>query len=78
MTRMSLSEISTPCVRICVVDPLTALCIGCGRSTSEIADWLDMSETERTAIMAGLGERLRAARSRAVRGRRLRTRGRGR
>jgi predicted Fe-S protein YdhL (DUF1289 family) len=70
---MSFTEISTPCVRICVVDPLTALCIGCGRSTSEIADWLDMSETERTAIMAGLGERMRA-----VRGRRLRTRERGR
>ncbi len=75
---MSYPEISTPCVKVCVVDPLTALCIGCGRSTSEIAAWLDMSEAERAAIMAGLGQRLRAARSRAVRGGRLGTRERGR
>ena len=75
---MSFPELSTPCVRICVVDPLTALCIGCGRSTEEIADWLDMSEPERTAIMAGLGERLRSARSRAARGGRLTTRKRNR
>jgi uncharacterized protein len=74
MTPMPFTEISTPCVRICVVDPLTALCIGCGRSTEEIAAWLDMSQPEREAIMAGLGERLRNARSRAVRGGRLRTR----
>jgi len=75
---MSSSEISTPCVRICVVDPLTALCIGCGRSTEEIADWLDMSEPERVSIMAGLGERLRSTRSRAARGGRLTTRKRDR
>jgi uncharacterized protein len=74
MTPMPFTEISTPCVRICVVDPLTALCIGCGRSTEEIAAWLDMSEPERAVIIAGLGERLRSARSRAVRGGRLRTR----
>lgn len=57
-----------------MVDPLTALCIGCGRSIEEIEDWLDMSEPERTAIMAGLGERLRNTRARAARGGRLTTR----
>ena len=68
MTRMPASEISTPCVQICVVDPLSTLCIGCGRSTAEIAAWRDMSEPERTAIISELEARLRRARSRAERG----------
>ena len=54
---MSASEISTPCVRICVVDPLSVLCIGCGRTTEEIAAWGVMSEAERVAQRCG---RLRA------------------
>ena len=39
MTRMPFSEISSPCVKICVIDPLSALCIGCGRTGDEIARW---------------------------------------
>jgi predicted Fe-S protein YdhL (DUF1289 family) len=50
-----------------VVDLLTALCIGCGRSVAEIAAWGAMSDSERTEIMAGLGERLRRMRSRSRR-----------
>ncbi|HTR15341.1 MAG TPA: DUF1289 domain-containing protein [Roseiarcus sp.] len=45
--------------------------MGCGRTTAEIAAWGGMSESERTTIMAGLGERLRDARSRHRRGGRL-------
>ena len=71
---MSASEISTPCVRICVVDPLSALCIGCGRTTDEIAAWGVMSEAERVAVMAELDERLSATRSRSQRCGRLRAR----
>jgi len=51
-----------------VVDPISALCIGCGRTTAEIAAWSAMSETERTTIMAGLARRLSQARSRERRG----------
>ncbi len=71
MTLMPLSEISSPCVKICVVDPLSALCVGCGRSAEEIADWRDMSEPERLAVMSGLDQRLRALRSRKHRGGRV-------
>jgi len=59
---------STPCVRICVVDPVSALCIGCGRTVAEIAAWPAMAEPERIAVMAGLDARLREARSRVRRG----------
>jgi predicted Fe-S protein YdhL (DUF1289 family) len=75
---MSAPTISTPCVNVCVIDPRSALCVGCGRSLTEIAAWTAMSEVERGAVMAGLGERLASARSRASRGGRLRARGRSR
>jgi uncharacterized protein len=66
---------STPCVQICVIDPRSALCIGCGRTTDEIAAWGGLDEPSRRAIMAGLEARLVAARSRKARGRRLEAQG---
>ena len=73
---MSASARSTPCIQVCVLDPLSALCIGCGRTGDEIAAWTAMSEADRLAVMAGLGERLAQARSRAARGGRIAARGR--
>jgi uncharacterized protein len=63
--------VSTPCINVCVLDPLSALCIGCGRTGEEITAWTTMSETERLAVMAGLEQRLANARSREVRGGRI-------
>jgi uncharacterized protein len=68
---------STPCVKICVLDPVSGLCIGCGRTGEEIAAWSALSEPERLAIMAGLEARLLAARSRKTRGGRISARERG-
>lgn len=53
-----MSGISSPCVKICVIDPARRLCEGCGRTLAEIAGWSRMSEAERLAIMAKLRERL--------------------
>ena len=66
--------IAIPCGRICVFDPLFALCVDCGRMVAEIAAWGEMSEEERSEIIAGLGERMRRARSRSARGERRRVR----
>jgi uncharacterized protein len=52
---------SSPCLRVCILDPETGLCEGCGRTGQEIADWYAMSEEQRLAIMAGLEERMRHA-----------------
>lgn len=49
---------STPCIKICVIDPVSKLCEGCGRTLAEIAQWGRLSEAERLAIMAGLPKRL--------------------
>jgi uncharacterized protein len=51
-------EIETPCIKICVVDPDTGFCVGCGRTRGEIAGWLSLSPTDRRTIMASLGERV--------------------
>jgi predicted Fe-S protein YdhL (DUF1289 family) len=56
-----MARISTPCLRVCLLDPETGLCEGCGRTRDEIAGWGGMSEEERLAIMAGLEERMRRA-----------------
>lgn len=50
--------IESPCVKICVVDPETGFCIGCGRTRAEIAGWLSLEPGERRAIMDRLGERV--------------------
>jgi uncharacterized protein len=50
-------EIESPCVKICVVHPEARICIGCHRTTDEIARWGQMAPAERRAIMAVLPER---------------------
>jgi hypothetical protein len=50
------------------MDPISGLCIGCGRTREEIAAWSGLTEPERLAVMAGLERRLFAARSRRGRG----------
>ncbi len=55
---MSAAPLSSPCVKVCRVDPASRLCVGCGRSLEEIARWGAMSEAERLAVMTGLKPRL--------------------
>ena len=49
--------IATPCVRVCFVDAESGLCLGCHRTTDEIADWSRLSDADRHTIMAGLTDR---------------------
>jgi uncharacterized protein len=51
-------DIETPCIKICIVEPETGFCIGCGRTRGEIADWLGMSPTERHRLVLALPERI--------------------
>ena len=59
--------IETPCIKTCVLDKLTGLCIGCGRTASEIAGWTGMTVPQRRAIMDGLPQRLTEMTSRRTR-----------
>ena len=51
------APVSTPCIKVCVVDGESGLCLGCLRTLPEIAGWGRLGEEERTAIMAGLAAR---------------------
>jgi predicted Fe-S protein YdhL (DUF1289 family) len=47
----------TPCVKVCVVDGASGLCLGCWRTLSEIGRWSVMTDAERATVMAALPER---------------------
>ena len=49
--------IATPCVKVCVVDGESGLCLGCYRTLPEVAGWAGFSALEREAIMAELPSR---------------------
>ena len=59
---MSISEgppraIATPCVKVCIVDPESSLCLGCHRTLMEIAGWARLDEADRARVMAELPDR---------------------
>ncbi len=51
----------TPCIAVCIMDPRTSLCLGCGRTLPEIARWHRMDTAERHAVMALLAGRMAEA-----------------
>ena len=51
----------TPCIAVCMMDPKTKLCFGCGRTLPEIARWHSMATAERLAVMEGLAARMTEA-----------------
>jgi predicted Fe-S protein YdhL (DUF1289 family) len=46
--------IATPCIKVCVVDGESGLCMGCYRQLSEVAGWQRLSDDDRARIMAEL------------------------
>jgi predicted Fe-S protein YdhL (DUF1289 family) len=49
--------VATPCIKVCVVDGASSLCLGCYRTLSEIAEWSRLSDDQRTDIMSELPAR---------------------
>jgi predicted Fe-S protein YdhL (DUF1289 family) len=47
-------SIATPCVKVCVVDGASSLCLGCFRTLAEIGGWSGFTDAERARIMAEL------------------------
>jgi hypothetical protein len=54
--------IESPCVNICTLDARSGICLGCGRTIDEIAQWTAMTGAERARIMLELPSRLSPAR----------------
>lgn len=49
--------IKTPCIKVCVVDGESGLCLGCYRRLNEVATWSRLTDAERDAILAELPDR---------------------
>ncbi|MFI4933278.1 MAG: DUF1289 domain-containing protein [Caulobacterales bacterium] len=49
--------IATPCIKVCVVDGESGLCMGCHRTLAEVAGWTRLTDALRETIMAELPAR---------------------
>ena len=54
-------SIETPCIAVCMMDPRSNLCFGCGRTLAEIARWHRMESAERLSVIAELPARMEQA-----------------
>jgi uncharacterized protein len=53
--------VTSPCIKVCQMDPQRGLCLGCARTLDEIARWGSMSDAERDSIIKQLAKRLDVA-----------------
>jgi len=51
--------LKTPCIKVCQMDPVRGVCIGCCRTLDEIARWGAMNDSERSRVLEELPERRR-------------------
>ena len=51
------TPITSPCIRVCCVDPKSGFCEGCYRTLKEIATWGRMAPEEREHVLSVLEER---------------------
>lgn len=51
----------SPCLKICMMDAVSALCAGCGRTRHEIGIWSRLDNQARALIMAELPARMKQA-----------------
>ena len=56
----SISKVVSPCIKICTLQD--DFCIGCGRSTQEIAEWSTASSKRKESILERLPDRMRRMR----------------
>jgi predicted Fe-S protein YdhL (DUF1289 family) len=52
--------IESPCTKVCVIEPKSGHCRGCGRSGEEIGGWIGFSPQQRRLVMALLPARIAA------------------
>ena len=55
------SQIVSPCIGVCVLDPVTGFCQGCLRTGDEIMDWPSADDDTRMGILGQLKIRRMAA-----------------
>ena len=46
-----MSDIKSPCTELCIIDDDTGLCVGCYRTSDEIAGWSDFNYEKKREIL---------------------------
>ena len=49
--------LDSPCIDICQMDPESGLCVGCGRTIEEIANWSSYTNEKKKDILKQLKSR---------------------
>jgi uncharacterized protein len=49
--------VASPCISVCVMDEASGLCAGCYRTLGEIADWSNLSNEGKRAVIVLLAAR---------------------
>jgi len=57
------SDVPSPCVSVCTMDPAGMLCLGCFRTLDEIAVWSVLDANAKRAVLAALPARRGAVRT---------------
>lgn len=50
--------VKSPCINVCTLDVETGWCLGCGRTSAEIAEWPKGTPKRLAAIRRALPERM--------------------
>jgi predicted Fe-S protein YdhL (DUF1289 family) len=51
------SDVPSPCISVCRIDPVTQLCEGCCRTLDEIADWSRLHDEAKREVWRRIGKR---------------------
>lgn len=51
------SRVESPCIKVCRLDALQ-VCVGCGRTLAEIAQWPQMNAEQQRAVLLEAAQRL--------------------
>lgn len=62
-----LNDPPSPCTKVCKLDPVSRLCIGCLRTVEEIGAWSFMDAGEKQAVLDSLPGRRTTGQSRTRR-----------
>ncbi|MBC7917477.1 MAG: DUF1289 domain-containing protein [Rhodoferax sp.] len=60
IVRTQAADIPSPCINVCRIDPVQAICNGCFRTLDEIAAWGMADDEAKRQVWAQIAERLPA------------------
>lgn len=49
--------VKSPCIGVCVLDPVSGYCIGCFRTGDEIGAWMGMSDGSKKRLLETIRKR---------------------